>query len=145
MRKLKSQFGTLQKNSVTLLHGCCCSCCCIASVVAFSLATSRYLYVKADEYNNKNTDTPVSVAAFALYGLLFYVIGLALAFGAAVYARGPNQAFNVYVAISVGIHLVIAGFVYSRIKLHPLLPLLLGAVFVSVAVGEVFVWMTFMK
>lgn len=141
MKKLTTQFSTLQKGRSSIVSaGCssCCCCCCVATAAVFSLATSRYLYLKTVAYNGSPGAVPISPIAYAVYGLLSYAMAVLLATAVAS-LTGSGEA-----AIIIGalLYLIISGVVFQRINLHPLLPVLLLAGFAMIAVGEAFIWLS---
>jgi hypothetical protein len=112
----------------------------VATTVVFSVATSRYLYVKAKEYNQKDGADPVSVVGYGAYGLLCYVLTIGLIIG--VWKLTDS---NIFVVPGIVLHLFVAGAVFARIKLHLLKPLLILAGFALVTVIEVLVWLNFIR
>lgn len=80
MRKLKTQFAAIVGDRARVAANCssCTSCCCctVLSTTIFSIATSRYLLVKAREFKQNHNSNLESPWVYGLYGFLFYIIGL---------------------------------------------------------------------
>jgi hypothetical protein len=118
------------------MGGCCC-CCCIATLVAFSLGTSRYLYVTAKKYNTTSEAKPVRPEWCAILGLLIY--GVAFAVGAWVMLTTNFLPLSLGAGITV--FLIVIGPLLIRVNRNPFIAPILMVLGFSIAFAlEFFVW-----
>lgn len=140
MKKLRTQFDALLKERSTAYSpGCstCCCCCCVATTVGFSIATSRYLYLKSKAHYAADLQAVrIYPALYAVYGLLSYVLAVALMF----MAGAVFQEAGYGLVVGSALFAILSGFVFHKIKVHPFIPLLLLGAYGLVSVGEIFAW-----
>jgi len=140
MQKLKSQFNELRSGRV-VCHGCCCCCSCIATIIAFSTGTARYVYIKAKEYNLQNQNSSINKIMYTIYASLFFVITTATIIGL-VFLFEPNAWYESASTVAVGALLNLAIFVIfcKSIKINSIFPIAVTVGFVAVFCIEFLIW-----
>lgn len=147
MQRLSNQFDPLQGGGHDIAvggEGCCTSstcCCCIVTSIASSIASSRYMFRRAEQFNQTKPAAPVDSKLYGLYGFFFFLIGVAFAgISGAMFGSVGTQSWVVGAIAGLIVHFVIAVSLLTAIRVSAAAPFVMALGFSVAVVAEAAIW-----